>query len=263
MRYAFQVAYDGARYFGFVRQPEKPTVEAELLGAFKKCGLYRELKEAKYRVAARTDRGASAICQVVSLDVLREPKLQELNAALPENITVLAIVAVKPDFDPRTHVLSKHYRYVCEAPPAFDLHTASRVTKMLEGAHDFSQFCKRERGKPMMGEIRYASVRKRENLVFDFIAPSFLWQQVRRMVWAVLAVGTGRLGLEEFGQMLEGRAKHSARPAPAEGLFLVGVRYPLLALRPDARAAKKFIEHSKRNAHPVYGEIASSLQTQI
>lgn len=134
---------------------------------------------------------------------------------------------------------------------------------MFEGQHDFKQFCKHELGKPTSGEIGYASAIKREALTFDFIAPAFLWQQVRRMVWAVLAVGTGGLNLDEFRQMLEGRAKHSARPAPAEGLFLVSVRYPLLALRPDARVAKKFIEHLKGNAHPVYREMASSLQTQI
>lgn len=39
MRYAFKVAYDGARYFGFARQPGLPTIEGELLKALKECGL--------------------------------------------------------------------------------------------------------------------------------------------------------------------------------------------------------------------------------
>jgi tRNA pseudouridine38-40 synthase len=249
------VAYDGARYFGFVRQPGKPTVEAELLRAFRACGLYSDLKEAKYRVAARTDSGVSAVGQVVALDVVKNPNLKQLNSLLPEDIAVLAAAEVKSDFNPRTQAQSKHYRYVCEAPPSFDLSTARSAVKIFLGVHDFSHFCKHERDKSTMGEISYANVRGQKILVFDFISPAFLWQQVRRMVWALLAVGTGKLSFEELEHMLEGRAKQAARPAPADGLFLVGVRYPSLALRPDKSIVSGFVKYLKNNAHPVSGEM--------
>jgi tRNA pseudouridine(38-40) synthase len=255
LRHAFIVAYDGARYFGFVRQPSKPTVEAELLRVFRACGLYSDLKEAGYRVAARTDSRVSAVGQVVALDVVKNPNLKQLNSLLPEDIAVLAVAEVKSDFNPRTQAQSKHYRYVCEAPLGFDLSTARRAVKIFLGVHDFRHFCKHERGKSTMGEISYANVRGQKILVFDFIAPAFLWQQVRRMVWALLAVGTGKLSLDDFRQMIDGRAKQAARPAPAEGLFLVGVRYPSLALRPDTRIVSRFIKHLKNNVHPVYGEM--------
>jgi len=246
------VAYDGARYFGFVRQPSQPTVEAELLRVFRECGLCLNLKGAEYQVVARTDRGASAIGQVVALDAIKRPELKELNALLPEDIAVLAAAEVKPDFNPRTQALSKHYRYVCEAPLAFDLSAARRAAKLFEGMHDFRHFCKHEHGKSTAGELEYARVRKQKQiLVFDFIAPAFLWQQVRRMVWAVLAVGTGNLSIEELKLMLEGRAKQAARPAPAEGLFLVGVRYPSLVLRPDARIIPRFIKHLESDVRSV------------
>ena len=258
------VAYDGARYFGFVRQPGRPTVEAELLRVFRECGLCFNLKGAEYQVAARTDRGVSAIGQVVALGMIKKPKLEELNALLPEDIAVLAAAEVKPDFNPRTQALSKHYRYVCEAPLAFDLSTARRAAKLFEGIHDFRHFCKHEHGKSTAGELKYARVRKQKQmLIFDFIAPAFLWQQVRRMVWAVLAVGTGNLSIEELKLMLEGRAKQSARPAPAEGLFLVGVRYPSLALRPDARIISRFIKHLESNVHTVYKEMASLILAEM
>jgi len=261
VRYAFMVAYDGARYFGFVRQPGQPTVESELLRVFRECGLYLNLKGAKYRVAARTDRGVSAIGQVVAFDVIGKPKLGGLNAPLPEDIAVLAAAWVKQDFNPRTQALSKHYRYVCEAPLAFDLSTARGAAKLFEGVHDFRHFCKHEHGKSTTGELKHARVRKQEQiLVFDFIAPAFLWQQVRRMVWAVRAVGTGNLSIEELKLMLEGRAKQSARPAPAEGLFLVGVRYPFPALRQDARAAGKFSEYLDKEGGPARDAMANLLR---
>lgn len=259
MRYAFLVAYDGSRYFGFVRQPGRPTVEAELLRAFELRGLYRKLKEARYRVAARTDRGVSAIGQVVALDVRREPSVRELNVVLHQDIAVLAAAKVEPDFNPRTQVQSKHYRYVCEAPPGFDLLLARRAARLLKGTHDFKQFCKHEHGRSTIGELGYASVRGQKNLVFDFIARAFLWQQVRRMVGALLAVGTSKLGLDEFKRMLEGQAKQAMRPVPAEGLILVGIRYPSIKLRPDERTVSKFIKHLKNRAHPSYEAMARLL----
>ena len=263
MRYAFLVAYDGSRYFGFVRQPSRPTVEAELLRAFERRGLYRRLKEAGYRVAARTDRGVSAIGQVVALDACGEPNPRELNADLPQDITVLAVARVKPDFNPRTHAQSKHYRFVCEAPAGFDLHLARRAARLLEGTHDFKQFCKHELGRSTIGELGHASVRGQKTLSFDFTARAFLWQQVRRMVGALLAVGTGKLSLDEFKRMLEGKAKQAMRPVPAEGLILVGIRYPSITLRPDAGAVSKFIKHLKNRAHPSYRAMARLLLKKL
>ncbi len=259
MRYAFLVAYDGSRYFGFVRQPNRPTIEAELLRAFERRGLYRKLEEVRYRVAARTDRGVSAIGQVVALDVHREPNVRELNAALPRDIVVLAAAEVKPNFNPRTQAQSKHYRYVCEVPPGFDLPLARQGTKLLEGVHDFKHLCKHERGRSTIRELEHASVRGQKILGLDFIARAFLWQQVRRMVGALLAVGAGKLSLDELKGMLEGQARQAMRPAPAEGLILVGVRYPSVALRPDARAVSKFIEYLRDRAHPGYEAMARLL----
>ena len=243
MRYAFQVAYDGTRYLGFVRQPRKRTVEGELLVAFERCGLYRDLMEARYGVAARTDRGVSAIGQVVSLDLRGGPNLSALNAALPRDIAVLAVAKAEPDFDPRHHAKSKHYRYIYEAPPTFNLRPTRRAAKLLEGSHDFKHFCKHERGRSTVGELERASVRGQKILAFDFVARSFLWQQVRRMVSALLSVGMGRMKFDELKLMLEGRATRAVPPAPAEGLILVKVGYPSLKFRPKVPA--KFINHLK------------------
>jgi len=263
VRYAFLVAYDGSRYFGFVRQPGRPTVEAELLRAFERRGLYRELKEARYRVAARTDRGVSAIGQVVALDVRREPNVWGLNADLPRDIAVLAAAKVKSDFNPRTQAQSKHYRYICETPSGFDLSLASRAARLLEGFHDFKHLCKHERGRSTIGELGHASVSGQKILGFDFIARAFLWQQVRRMVGALLTVGTGKLGLDELKRMLEGQAKHAMRPVPAEGLILVSIRYPSVALRPDARAVSKFIKHPRGREHPSYEAMTHLLRAVV
>lgn len=203
-------------------------------------------------VAARTDRGVSAVGQVIALDCLKSPNLDRLNDSLPEDIAVLAAAKVKPDFNPRIQARGKHYRYVCEAPPGFDLPLAHQAAKLLEGTHDFRHLCKHERGRSTIGELEYASVHEQKILEFDFIAQAFLWQQVRRMVGVLLAVGMGKLSLDGLKRMLEGRAKQAMRPAPAEGLVLVSVRYPSLALRPEAHAVSRFIRHLRDCTHPSY-----------
>lgn len=83
------------------------------------------------------------------------------------------------------------------------------------------------------------------------------------MVGALLSVGTGKLSLEEFKRMLDGQARQAMRPAPAEGLFLVGVQYPSLALKPDARAVSKFVEHLIGHSHPSYEAMARLLRAEV
>jgi tRNA pseudouridine38-40 synthase len=225
MRYAFKVAYDGTRYFGFARQPGLPTVEGELLKALKECGLCHEPAEARYQAAARTDRGVSAVGQVVALDVLKRPNISAINAHLPDDISILSMTEVQPSFDPWRMALRKHYRYRCIAPEGFDLKKAQSAAKLLLGTHDFWSFCKHDQGKPTLGELEQVKISGKKIITFDFMAPAFLWQQVRRMVGALLAVGVGRLTPEDFKLMLEQQIDHLPRPAPSDGLVLMQVEY--------------------------------------
>lgn len=243
MRYAFLVAYDGAGYYGFARQPNLPTVEGELLKAFQEFGLYHELSNARYRAAARTDRGASALGQVVALDVLKPPDIPALNAILPPDITILEAREVDHSFDPQRHAICKCYRYICKAPEGFDLERAKEAARLFEGKHDFKNFCKREKGRRTWAEIIRAHVDGDEILTFDFEARAFLWQQARRLVNAILAVGTGELSMEKLKELLEGQIDSPITPAPPDGLILMKVEYAEVRLEPNPNLAQKFIEH--------------------
>ncbi|MDI6819894.1 MAG: tRNA pseudouridine(38-40) synthase TruA [Candidatus Hodarchaeaceae archaeon] len=246
MRYAFLVAYDGTRYFGFARQPGLSTVEAELLRAFERFEFYRELSHARYRVAARTDRGVSALGQVIALDALKRPNLRALNASLPPDIAILGATKVEPSFDPRGQAMRKHYRYICEAPKGFNPNKARAAAALLVGTHDFRNFCKREKGRSTEAKLERASVRGGKILTFDFAAKAFLWQQVRRLVNALLAVGTGRMTIARLREMLDGRMDAPIAPAPPEGLILMKIEYPGLKLEPNPPLAPKFLNLLKR-----------------
>ena len=69
----------------------------------------------------------------------------------------------------------------------------------------------------------------------------FLWRMVRRLAGTLVKVGLGQVTVNEFKQLLAGRATPkldvAAWTAPASGLFLENVRYPSASVEP--RGAKK------------------------
>jgi len=258
---AFLLAYDGSRYFGFARQPGRQTVEGEVLGALRACGLYSGTPDTGYRVASRTDRGVSATGQVISLGLGAEPDIAKINAKLPTDIAFLAATEVDPGFDARKMAMEKHYRYVCEVPPDFDVGLAKKAAGMFSGEHDFFNFCKREPGVPTAGELD-VSVDVGEALHLDFAGKKFLWQQVRRIVGAILLAGRGELSLEEIGAMLGREVDKSLQPAPAEGLFLVSVKCEGVEFELDAEAVERFGRYLQTKGLLVHTAMTGSFQTR-
>jgi tRNA pseudouridine38-40 synthase len=241
MRVALRLAYEGSSLWGFARQPGKPTVEGILLEALKRSGLVEGPKQARYEAAARTDRGVGALGQVVAFDSTRDSTEEELNSLLPPELTVLAAVEVPTAFSPRREALFRHYRYVLPLPEPFDLREARRGARLLETASDFSPFCRPEPGKPSFCKLFLVGVRAEGGILkADFVATHFLHQQVRRMMGALLLLGQGKMELEELWSLTRKGGRMRGEPAPAEGLFLVGVGYRGMAFPPSAGAVERF-----------------------
>ena len=86
------------------------------------------------------------------------------------------------------------------------------------------------RGKPERSTIRTInSVRVRQKgpcVTIEFDGDGFLYKMVRLMVGALVKCALGKMRFEEITARLQLRQVGSARfAAPAEGLFLVRVRY--------------------------------------
>jgi tRNA pseudouridine38-40 synthase len=105
----------------------------------------------------------------------------------------------------------------------------NKACKFLKGEHDFASFA------TALGEIRStvrtvydARVTKEDDLVtYHMTANSFLPHQVRNTVGLLVRVGLGKVGVDEFSQILEAKALGTAGPtAPACGLCLTKVNYP-------------------------------------
>jgi len=264
VRVALVLAYDGGRYFGYVRQPGRVTVESVVIGAMEKLTGGLDLRGSRYRVATRTDRGVSALGQVIALDLQREIEEEELNRLLPDDIAVLSVAEVRENFNPRVHAYAKHYRYVCEAPEGFDLRAARNAAWLLEGVHDFAAFCRRESGRRTVAELERAIVRKAgSTIVMDFIAHHFLWQQVRRMVTAIVSAGCGRLDPDELREILERPEGRGIRPASPDGLFLVEVKYRGMRFPIDAAAKRRFLSYLSGSERLVCRAMAEMLNNKL
>jgi len=105
-----------------------------------------------------------------------------------------------------------------------------KAAKILTGKHDFAAFTSNpgyER-KSTIRNIRSIRIVKKKSGVLEltFEGDGFLYRMVRNLVGALVKVGQGRLTPVELKKILHSRSRSNAPPtAPAEGLYLLSVRY--------------------------------------
>jgi tRNA pseudouridine38-40 synthase len=96
------------------------------------------------------------------------------------------------------------------------------------GKHDFAGFAA-NCGKPIENTVRTihsVKVRKRGQCVtIDFKGDGFLYKMVRLIVGSIVDCALGRMSIEEISRQLGSRGSFKRLAAPANGLYLVRVRY--------------------------------------
>ena len=110
-----------------------------------------------------------------------------------------------------------------------DLKVLKKAAKAFAGTHDFAGFAA-NRGKPEKNTIRTIySVRVRRNgpcVTIDFDGDGFLYKMVRLIVGSLVQCALGKMRIEDLTERLDfSQAGRTRLAAPAEGLFLVRVRY--------------------------------------
>lgn len=246
--------YDGSKFFGFQKQPNHPTIQEALEKAL--SGLFQ--KKTKITSASgRTDTGVHAEYQVVNFktnSTLPVTQIQKaLNARLPESIAVKEAEEVNPDFHARYSARSKTYEYriwndpvrsplrakqVCYIPEPLDISKMKRAAAVLKGRHDFRSFgTNRGDGKTIdtVRTVKRIEIRTEAEAGFKpasaFIriqieADGFLYRMVRNIAGTLIDAGRGKLGPSGIRRILEAKdRRRAAMTAPAEGLFLVDVKY--------------------------------------
>lgn len=214
---ALKFSYLGWNYNGLSYQYDPtplPTVEEVILDAMVKAKLIpsSDPTSCNFSRCGRTDKGVSALRQVISLNVRsnlskeeqgdrsmdeRElPYLTILNALLPQDIRMAAVCLRPPEgFDARFSCLYRHYKYIFSGE-GLDIENMNRAASLFEGEHDFRNFCKVDGSKQITNHKRLIHSAKilpikEKMFVFDLKGSAFLWHQVRCMVAVLFLVGQG------------------------------------------------------------------------
>ena len=189
-------------------------------------------------VAGRTDAGVHALGQVASH--AGEPlPLGAWNGNLPPDVRVLASEAAPDGFDARRDATAPHVRLpalhararcrrfergrALHWPHRLDREALDACAALLPGKHDLTAFTPH----PDRARAASSATSPRPNgsdagehvLEFRIEAPSFMRNQVRILVGTMLEVGRGRMAVEDFARLLEGRPRaeageHGAAPRP-------------------------------------------------
>jgi tRNA pseudouridine38-40 synthase len=238
------VAYVGTPFSGWQRQSEQRTVQGELERAL---ALFTGGREVAVVGAGRTDAGVHAAGQVAHCElpgrIPHESLLRGLNGILPLEIKVRSALSVGAAFHARRDARGKLYTYrvrwrpaslpwqdprAATMAPTFDLEMLSEALRLLPGNHDWASFTVPDPGPESTVRALYrAELRqRRDGFDVEFVGSGFLRYQVRRMVGAVLEVGSGRRLLRDLRRLIE-QPQPGARiqTAPAAGLCLERVYY--------------------------------------
>jgi len=244
-RWALLLEYDGAHFVGWQRQAAGLSVQQVLEGAAEK--LSRGLRVASV-VAGRTDAGVHAEAQVAQLDLpdgFPAPKLRDaLNYHMkPHSVAVLQAAPAPEGWNARFSAVGRAYCYrilnrrarpallagrVWHLPAPLDTAAMHTAAQALLGRHDFSSFraaaC--QANSPLRTLDRLEVRRAGEMIEVIAEARSFLHHQVRNMVGTLKLVGDGSWPAARIAAVLAACDRRAAGPtAPAEGLYLTGVRY--------------------------------------
>ena len=265
MRYFVHLSYDGTRFHGWQIQPNGISVEGEIercmgiilrhptdiIGAGRTdAGVHARHMVAHFdlnpeivstlpndviMVGSQAESGEN--------DKLNCPQLTfRLNRILPPDISIHRIEQVDDSLHARFSAVSRTYHYYlhesknpfrrtysyeCHFPLDFDaMNNAAAIMMEYE---DFACFCKSHTDVKTtfcsITEARWIRASD-DSWYFRITANRFLRNMVRAIVGTLIEVGRGKMSIQDFRAVIEGRKRTKAGESmPGNALFLEDVRY--------------------------------------
>jgi tRNA pseudouridine38-40 synthase len=240
MRYFIELAYVGDRYSGFQVQENANTVQAEVQKAL------QTIFKTSFELtgSSRTDAGVHARQNFFHFDteLTIQPRIAyNLNALLPDDISVTSLRQVANDAHSRFDATSRLYQYFIYAdkdpfllnrayyfPYKLNLSLLSAAAAVLMEYKDFTSFSKRNtQTHTKLCTILQSEWKQQGNLlIYTVEANRFLRGMVKGLVGTMLRVGRGKTTLQDFRKTIEGKDCSLADfSVAAHGLYLTEVKF--------------------------------------
>ena len=244
-RYKIFIEYDGARYYGWQKQPNLTTIQGQIESALKNL----TKKNIEIMGSGRTDAGVHALAQVAHFDLEQDFDPFKIQIALNfflkmDDISILDCQKVANDFHARFSAKQRIYQYKIlnrKSKPAIDrdrtyhipfdlnLNLMQETANYLIGKHDFSSFrdseCQAEDG---IRRIDYIKITKEANdlIIIEIAAKSFLHHMVRNIIGTLIKFSKKNIDPIEIKNILAAKDRtKSGANAPSWGLYFYKVIY--------------------------------------
>lgn len=244
-RVRLDIEYDGTDFVGWQTQASRHgrTVQQTLEAAIERV----TGSAGRIVGAGRTDSGVHATGQVAHFDTQWPRPLEDLqralNAVLPLDVAVVGLTEARPAFHARYDALEREYVYTIlnrplraplrartawHVPGPLDVEAMRAACAVFLGRYDFRAFGRpmRERGSTVRTVTAVAALTHADEVAITVRADAFLRHMVRRMTFALVEVGRGRLSPSDVASIVASADPGQLRGiAPPQGLCLVRVIY--------------------------------------
>ncbi|HJB47657.1 MAG TPA: tRNA pseudouridine(38-40) synthase TruA [Candidatus Mediterraneibacter surreyensis] len=243
--YKLTIAYDGTRYQGWQRQANTDqTIQGILERVISGAAGY----PVEVNGSGRTDAGVHASGQTASVALHGLEKeiffTEEINRMLPGDIRILGADLVKNGFHARKSAVGKVYeyridtgnkpdvfrrRYCYHFPHELDLEAMRKAAGYLTGTHEYAAYTDKKDEKSTKRTIYDIMVSGQGGSVsIRYDGTGFLYHMVRILTGTLLEAGIHERIPESVLEALHTKERgQSGFLAPARGLFLRKVRYPV------------------------------------
>jgi len=232
------ISYDGSKFYGMQKQPNKKTIQGEIEKALLKLNINSTLTH-----AGRTDRGVHALNQVISFNIPLFWELEKLknslNKILHPYIHIKKLKNTTSEFNPRFDAKKRSYRYLITStfspfmndytlyyPKQINYSLLQDALDILKGKHDFTYFAKTGSEVNSYERVIFnAKIFPYKHLsVIKIEGNGFLRGQIRIIVDFLLKINENKLTINDLKAQLNGKliSKHLASP---NGLYLERIWY--------------------------------------
>lgn len=247
--YLIKLQYLGFRFHGWQKQPDVKTIQGILERTL--CFIFKH-DSFKTLAASRTDAMVSAneaYCHLTTKEAYKiEWLMNNLNKNLPQDIAILDISEIGPDFDILQKNKQKEYHYLfshgernhpfCATlmtgkHQTLDIERMQQGATLFKGTHNFKKYTIKPKentqterqiftSEIIENSLYTANFFPKQSFIYRVVGPGFMRYQIRMMMGQLFLLGAHEISLEDIKKSLihYNKEKPLTEIAPASGLIL-------------------------------------------